>query len=170
MNVLDIILIVFLLWAVYRGFRDGIVVQLGGLAGLFIGIYFAFRHGTALGRWLSIDEKWATIAGFAIILLLVVIAISVLGRLLRGVFRFAGLAILDKVGGILVSAIKVGLILGLLLYSFDWANREQKWVAQEKLDKSVLYRPLIDVAAMAFPYIDFVKDKLLAGDTGTQKA
>lgn len=162
MNVLDIILIIFLLWAIYRGFKDGIVVQLGGLAGLFLGIYLAFRYGTALGLWLGIGEKWATVAGFAIIVVLVLVAIAVLGRLLRGLFELAGLSVLDKAGGIIVSLVKMGLILGLILYSFDWINRQQGWVKQAKLDKSVLYRPLTEGAKLAFPYIDFVKDKLFA--------
>lgn len=164
MNVLDIILLIFFLWAVYDGFKDGVVVQLGGLAGLFIGIYLAFRYGSALGQWLSIDDRWATIAGFAIILLLVLIAISVVGRMLRNVFRFAGLSILDKIGGILFSIVKMGLILGILLYSFDWVNQRQHWVEQKKLDESKLYKPLTDVASMAFPYIDFVKDKLFTDE------
>jgi membrane protein required for colicin V production len=162
MNILDIILLIFLLWAVYQGFKDGVVVQLAGLAGLFIGIYLAFRYSGTVAAWLHIDEKWATIAGFAIVLVLVFIAIAVIGRLLRGVCRFAGLAVLDKVGGIIVSVLKTGLILGLLLYGFGWLNDNQKWVKQEKLDRSVLYEPLIKVAETAFPYVDFVKDKLFS--------
>lgn len=168
MNILDIIALVLLLWAVYSGFRDGIVVQLGGLAGLFIGIYLAFRYGATAGRWFGIDDQWATIAGFAIIVILVLVGISLIGRALRGVFRFAGLSVLDKIGGILVSVVKVGLILGLLLYSFDWANQRTHWVSHDKLAGSKVYRPLIDVASMAFPYIDFVKDKLFSDGTGEQ--
>ena len=159
--ILDIILGIFLIWAIYRGFKDGIVVQLGGLAGLFIGIYLAFRYGTTVGDWLGIDESWATIAGFAIILILVLVAIAIIGRMLRGICHFAGLAILDKLGGIIVSVLKTGLILGIILYAFDWTNQQMNWVSQKKLDESVLYRPLIDVTTLAFPYVDFVKDKLL---------
>lgn len=158
--ILDIILGIFLLWAIYRGFRDGVVVQLGGLAGLFIGIYLAFRYGTALGHWLGVEESWATVAGFAIILVLVLVAIAVIGRLLRGVCRFAGLSVLDKIGGILVSVFKTGLILGIMLYAFEATNRRMEWVPQYSLDKSVLYEPLIDVAEMAFPYVDLVREKL----------
>lgn len=162
MNILDIILLIFLLWAIYSGFKDGIVVQLGGLAGLFIGIYLASRYGTTVGHWLGIDDQWVTIAGFVIIVVLVLVAIAVLSRALRGLFRFAGLSVLDKIGGILISIVKMGLILGLLLYSFDWVNQRTDWVRQDKLDKSKFYRPLIKAASMAFPYIDFVKDKLFA--------
>ena len=49
MNGFDIILGIPLLYAAYRGFREGIIVQLGGIAGLFIGVYFAFRHSSAVG-------------------------------------------------------------------------------------------------------------------------
>lgn len=162
MTILDIILLLFFLLAIYRGFRDGLVVQLGGLAGLFIGIYLAFRYSSALGGWLGIDEKWATIAGFAIILVLVLVGIALIGRLLRGVCRFAGLALLDKLGGVLISILKTGLILGILLYGFKWVNDNKHWVPQESLEKSVLYKPLTDIATMAFPYIDFVKEKLFS--------
>ena len=168
MNILDIIVLILLIWAIYNGFRDGIVVQLGGLAGLFIGIYLAFRYGTTVGHWFGIDDQWATIAGFAIIVILVLVGISLIGRALRGVFRFAGLSVLDKIGGIIVSVVKIGLILGLLFYSFDWANQRTHWISQDKLAASKVYRPLIDAASLAFPYIDFVKDKLFSDDNNEQ--
>ena len=58
MNGFDIILGIPLLYAAYRGFREGIIVQLGGIAGLFIGVYFAFRHSSAVGQWLHTDPPF----------------------------------------------------------------------------------------------------------------
>ena len=75
---------------------------------------------------------------------------------------------LDKIGGIIVSVVKIGLILGLLLYSFDWVNQRTHWISQDKLAASKVYRPLIDAASLAFPYIDFVKDKLFSDDNNEQ--
>lgn len=163
MNVFDIILVVPLLWALYSGFRNGIFVQLGGIAGLVIGIYLAIRLGRPLGNLLGIDPSVAGVAGFIIIMVLVIIGIAVIGRLLRGVFRFAGLGVLDRIGGAALSLVKVTLIVGLLLTGFAHLNRNWEWVDEQKLESSLLYKPLTGSVKLVFPYANLVKEKLLPG-------
>ena len=161
MNVLDIILLILLALGVYEGFRDGIIVQLGGIAGLLLGVYFAFRFGPWVSSLLAIPEDFSRIAGFIIVLLAVILIVTILSRLLSKVLNVTGLGILNKLGGVILAVFKTGLILGLLLYCFDYLNRRQDWVEKQTLEKSALYSPLIGVAEFAFPYIDFVKEKLL---------
>lgn len=160
MNVLDIILIIPLVWAIWSGFRNGIVVQLGGIAGLLMGVWLAFRYGGVVGRFLGLNPSAENIVGFIVIVILTVIVVAIIGRLLSGLFRFAGLAILDRFGGAILALFKMALILGLLLYGFVWINRTQEWVQQEKLEKSFLYKPLTSAANWVFPYIDMVKETL----------
>lgn len=162
MNTLDIILLIPLVWAVWSGFRSGVVVQLGGIAGLVLGVWLAARYGVQVGAMLKIDPSVDSIVGFIIILLLTIIVIAIIGRLLRGLFRFAGLAALDHVGGAVLSVCKVGIILGLLLYGFATINRTQKWVDDKYFHKSILYKPLTGAAQMVFPFVDFVKERLLS--------
>lgn len=150
-----------MLWAVYRGFREGIVVQLGGLAGLFIGVYLAFRFGPAVGKWLGLNPDISGIAGFVIVVIAVIVALAIIGRTLRKVLGAAGLGTFDKAGGVVLSAAKMALILGLLLYSFDSINKNAGWVTEKKLDESKLYRPLVTATTYAFPYITTIKDKLM---------
>lgn len=61
MNVFDIIVGIPLLYAAYKGFRQGTAVQLAGLAGLFVGVYLAFRYGRDFGSWLHIDPGSLTL-------------------------------------------------------------------------------------------------------------
>lgn len=161
MNIfLDIILAVPLVWAVWAGFRNGIAVQLGGIAGLFAGVWLAARYGRTVGSWLGIDPAADPIIGFIVILVVVVLLIGVAGRLLKGVFRFAGLAALDRFGGAALSLVKAALILGLLLYAFGQLNRTQHWVEQERLEDARLYTPLVQMAKFTFPYIATLKEQL----------
>lgn len=163
-TIFDIIVAIPLLWAVYRGFKDGIVVQLGGIAGLLVGVYLAFRFGSAAGEkvgdWFGTDPATSSIVGFIVVVILVIVAVAILSRLLSKLFCAAGMSMLVKVGGVLLAVLKMALILGLLIYSFDWLNRTTHWVEEETLDSTVLYRPLLSAAEFTFPYIDFVKDKL----------
>lgn len=166
MIVLDIILLIPLIWAIWSGFRSGIVVQLGGIAGLLIGVWLAFRYGGRVGGWLNVDPSFDPVLGFLIIVVLTVVGVALISRLLRGVFRFAGLAVLDRFGGAVLSLFKVGLVLGLLLYAFAYLNRSQNWVEESKLEKSYLYKPLTGVAKFTFPYVDMLKEKLLFEEGG----
>ena len=107
MNGFDIILGIPLLYAAYRGFREGIIVQLGGIAGLFIGVYFAFRHSSAVGQWLHTDPPIAAAVGFVVILLAVLLVMALLGHLIKGIFKLAGLGPIDAIGGILLGVIEI---------------------------------------------------------------
>ena len=110
MNGFDIILGIPLLYAAYRGFREGIIVQLGGIAGLFIGVYFAFRHSSAVGQWLHTDPPIAAAVGFVVILLAVLLVMALLGHLIKGIFKLAGLGPIDAIGGILLGVFKMAVI------------------------------------------------------------
>lgn len=161
MNVFDIILGLPLLFAAYKGFREGVVVQLGGIAGIILGIFVAFRYGMAVGGWFGLDGVAARVAGFLIIILAFILCLALVGRLVKGIFRIAGLGALDSLGGVVLGVLKMGLLLSVLLIAFEALNSQQKWVAEERTESSVLYKPVRSVAGMVFPYVDFVKEKLL---------
>ena len=161
MNVLDIILAIPLLWAIYRGFTDGIIVQLGGLVGLFLGVWLAFRFGEPLGIWLGVDISMAKVAGFLIIVVAILIVMAILGRMLRGLCKIAGLGTFDHIGGMIFGACKILLILGILLSGFDKLNDQEQWISPTELSKSLLYKPMLTVASYTFPYVTFAGEKLL---------
>ncbi|MCC8034624.1 MAG: CvpA family protein [Rikenellaceae bacterium] len=156
MILIDIIIAVLLLAALWRGYRKGFFVQLAGLTGLFLGAWLAVAWGRPLGTFLGINEKYAAAAGFLIVLLLAILAMAGVGRLFRGIFNFAGLSTLDKLAGMVLSIAKTGLVIGLVLWGFDSLNRPRGWAEERKLRESMLYRPLVDAAEFVFPYIKSV--------------
>ena len=79
-----------------RGFRSGIVAQSCGLLGLCRGgLVWLPRYGEAAGLWMRVDPSAARVAGFVAILLLTLLGIALLGHLLKGLFRLAGLGPID---------------------------------------------------------------------------
>lgn len=158
MIVVDIVIGFLLLVALFTGFRKGFFVQLAGLAGLVIGVWLAIRSAGTLGMWLGINDKYAAVAGFLIILVVVILLVASVGRVFRGVFGFAGLSLVDKLAGMVLSLAKTGLIVALVLWGFDATNRCYGWVPEEKLDRSVFYRPMLDITTTVFPYIESLQD------------
>ena len=55
MSWLDVVIAVPLLWALYKGYTEGVILQLGGIVGLLIGVWLAFRYGRTLGLMLKLE-------------------------------------------------------------------------------------------------------------------
>lgn len=161
MNALDIILGIPLLYAAYRGFREGIVLQLGGIIGLLAGVWLAFRYGEALGQWMRLEGTTAVVVGALCIVVATLLVIAVAGRLARGLCKLTGLGLFDQMGGLILSVAKMGLILSLLLLLFDGLNSEHRWVERRTMEKSLLYKPVKDISDFVFPYLDEVKERFV---------
>ena len=149
MSVIDLIVGLLMLWAVFNGWRQGLILQLCSLAGI------------VLGAWLGIlDEEFATAGGFLAVFVVVLIAVAIVGRLLRKVFHFAGFGIPDHLLGVAVSAAKTLLILGLLFSAFESLNKDHTLAEEKTLDRSVCYRPMIRLADSLFPLLEWAKEQV----------
>lgn len=134
-----------------EGSGSGIVAQSCGLLGLVAGVWLASRYGEAAGLWMRVDPSAARVAGFVAILLLTLLGIALLGHLLKGLFRLAGLGPIDAVGGLLLGVVKMALILSLLLGAFETVNRSAGWVGERSYARAVLYKPVREVSRWVFP-------------------
>lgn len=160
MNIFDIIIGIILLWALYKGYRQGIAIQLAGLAGIVLGVYLAFKFSESVSTWLSLDASYGRIVAFMCILVVTIILLALVGQLIKGLFNMVGLSIVDHLFGAILSVLKIALILGALLCALDTLNDNLKFINQSKIDSSVLYAPVRSTAKFIFPYMDFLKDQL----------
>ncbi len=151
MNPLDLIVCLALAVAVWRGWRSGVIVQVCSLAGLLVALWLAARYGGQAGRWLRLDETDAAAGGFVAVFVAGLLAAGVAARLLRGVVRFAGLGLLDRVLGVAVSAAKWLLALGALFAALDDLNGEYRLVSPATIEESKTFRPVGDFASRLFP-------------------
>ena len=88
------------------------------------------------------------------------LGIALLGHLLKGLFRLAGLGPIDAVGGLLLGVVKMALILSLLLGAFETVNRSAGWMGEQSYARAVLYKPVREVSRWVFPYLSRAAEKL----------
>jgi membrane protein required for colicin V production len=158
MNWIDIILIIPLLWAARVGYRDGVIAQLGGIAGVLLGVWLAFRFSTQVGVWLNLPEGIRSEAAFLIIIIAVVIIVGLFGKLLGRLFDSVGLAIVNKFGGVLLALVKMSLMLSVLIMGFELVNNSTKWVERKTIESAILYEPIQKVSSAVFPYLIKLKN------------
>lgn len=155
MAVIDIILAALLLYGFVRGLFKGLFVELASLVSLVAGVYGAIHFSYFVGDFLkdsvNWDEKYIAIVAFAITFIVIVLVISLLGKLFTKIADFASLGILNKLLGGVFGALKIGLILSVLLIVFDKLNSTIPFVSEEATQDSILYKPVKELAPMVFP-------------------
>ena len=164
MGFLDIILGVLLAFALYKGVRNGLFVELASLVSLLGGIYFAIKFSSFIKELLAGFVKWnpntIQVVAFILTFLLVVIGISLLGKFLTGIADFAFLGWLNKIGGGFFRVLKTILIIGIVFKVFEKINYHNFLAKKETLDKSIFYNPIQKTAGFMYPSIENWYDNL----------
>lgn len=157
MNILDAIILICLIPAIFQGIRKGFISQAISIISLIAGIWASARFADIVTAWaakyITASEQVLKIVAFAIILIVVFIILGMIGRLLESILNFAFLGWLNKLAGVVFSLVKTLLILGLIIMAFSSLNNTMELVKPEVLADSTLYQPLKDAADAVFPYI-----------------
>ena len=157
MSTIDIVLAALLLFGLVRGFIKGLFVEITSLVALALGLYGAIHFSYFASNFLSTrvawSEKYVQIVSFAITFVIIVLLISLSGKLLTKIADAAALGILNKIFGAVFGAAKIALILSVVLIVFSKLNRTLPFVKQDSLANSILYNPVKNLAPLLFPSI-----------------
>lgn len=158
MGFIDIVFTALLGYALYNGLKNGLFVEIASFASLIVGIFVAlkFSYVVRLGLEdvLKTNPKYIEIIAFAITFLLVVVAIHLLAKFFTGLFSFAYLGWLNKLGGAVFSLLKTILMLSVVISLFQKININNILVKEETLNNSVFYNPIQEVSKMMYPSIE----------------
>ncbi len=141
MSWLDIVVLVPLVITTLLGFKTGLIKAVLSLVGVIVGVILAGRFYAPLSQILTFipQETVAKIVAFAIILIGVMVAASVLARLLKWVTSMMMLGWVNRLGGavfgLLVGAITCGALLAAWVSFFGIAG---------PIADSILARVLLD--------------------------
>lgn len=157
MNILDIILLVCFVPAIFQGIRKGFIAQAVSIISIVLGIWASARFANIVSSWIAqyitASEQVLKVVAFALILVLVFLALAALGKMLEGMFKLVMLGWLNKLLGVIFALLKTGLIVGLVIIAFSSLNENFRFVQESVLNESVLYPPLKKLAFEVFPYL-----------------
>jgi len=157
MGLLDIVLGLLLAYGLYKGLRNGLLVEIASIVALVAGTFGAMHFSYILSDYLSAQFSWEPryikLTAFALTFLAIVIAVHLLGRFLTRIAGFAMLGFVNTLAGGVFGLVKVGMILGALLIFFERANSSLHLVRPETIEQSVLYDPIKEIGALVFDQV-----------------
>lgn len=157
MNIFDIVIAALLVFAFVRGFMKGFFVEVASLIALVGGvwgaIHFSYFVANLLEERVDWEENYVSLAAFAITFILIVIAVSALGKALTKMADFAALGLVNKIMGGVFALLKSVVILSVIFVFFSRINSTIPFVGKETLETSILYAPVKSIVPTIFPSI-----------------
>ena len=117
---IDIISLTLLVMAVYKGFRNGLVLAVFSFLAFIIGLAAALKLSAVVADYLSestnISGRWLPFLAFAVVFFIVVLLVRLGAKAIEGVLQVAMLGWLNRLGGILFYGLLYLFIYSVVLF------------------------------------------------------
>ncbi len=164
MNWIDLIIIIILGISLVKGFTDGFVKEVASLAALILGIWGAIRFSNftamKLYEWFDMTGQYVGIIAFLVTFGVIVVLINFIGILIDKIVDTISLGFLNRLLGIVFGFFKSVLILSVFFVILNAIDARRPFLPKEKIEESMFYNPISDVAPALFPIIgegDFLR-------------
>lgn len=140
--VIDIIIAIALIFAIIKGYQQGLIVAVFSVLAFIIGLAAAIKLSAVvagyIGKAVNVSDQWLPVISFAVVFLIVVLLIRLGAKLIQKSVQFAMLGWINRLGGILLFIIIYILIFSVLIFY------------AEQMD---LIKPETKNASVTYPYI-----------------
>ena len=117
---IDIVVVVILVMALFKGLRKGFILAIFSFLAFIIGLAAAIKLSAMaaayLGDNLNISQRWLPFIAFLLVFLIVVFLVRLGAKALEGVISMVMLGWANKLGGVLFFALLYLFIFSILLF------------------------------------------------------
>src|SRR6186713_887920 len=136
---IDVLFLVFILLAVYKGLRQGFIIAVFSTLAFVIGLAAAMKLSAALAGYLKnsmhVSTRWLPVLAFLLVFLAVVLLVRWGARLIEAAVDLAMMGWLNKLAGVFLYAIVHTIILSVLLFYAVQVH----WVSDKAIAASITY-------------------------------
>jgi membrane protein required for colicin V production len=154
MNILDILIGIPLLWAAYKGFKNGLITEVATLLALIFGIYGAIHFSDFTAEFIrdkfEYDSQYMKYIAFVVTFLVIVIVVNVLGRMLSSLVEAVALGMINRLLGVIFALLKGILILSIVVHFVNYLDKKFEFISEEKKENSLLYEPMVMISDTLF--------------------
>lgn len=157
MNYLDIIFLIPLLFALYRGFKKGIIHMIASLAALVLGIFGAIQlrpfFASFLDSLFDISPDYINIVAFSMAFLVIVLLVHMVAYLVERLIKAVALNFVNRLLGMAFGLLVTAFVISMVLWPLNQINAEKQFIKPERMENSLLFKPLSAFAPAIFPYL-----------------
>lgn len=117
---IDILFLLLMLSAVYKGYTRGFIVSVVSLVAIIVGLAAAVKLSAVVAIWLgktvNIGSHWLPFLSFIAVMVAVILALRLLANVLQKSVELLLMGWANKIGGILFYAIIYTLIFSVVLF------------------------------------------------------
>ena len=157
MNYIDVIILIILGISMVTGFVNGFIKEIASLAALILGIWGAIRFSSftagKLYDYFDMSGNYVGIISFIVTFAVIAIGIHFAGMLVDKLVKAVALGFVNRLLGIAFGLIKAVLILSVIFVVLNAVDARKPILPRERIEASMLYRPISDIAPALFPII-----------------
>ena len=147
--------IVLLIWAVFRGYSQGFILQLTLLAALALGIFAALKlsgyTAEKLVDYISVSSESLYLISMGITFVLVFIGVNLVGKMVEKMVEVVQLSFINRLFGVIFSLAKTIILLGILLAFINRIDQRTPLLPKNSREHSLFFRPFTTIATTVFP-------------------
>jgi len=157
MNYLDIIFLVPLLFALYRGFKKGMIHMVASLAALVLGIFGAIKlrpmFASLLDSIFDISPDYMNVIAFSVAFVSIVLVVHLVAFAVEKLIKAVALNLVNRLLGMGIGLLVTAFVISMILWPVNQVNAEKQIIKPERIEGSILYKPLSNFAPAVFPYL-----------------
>ncbi|MDE5422957.1 CvpA family protein [Ancylomarina sp. DW003] len=158
MNILDILIGIPLIYAIYKGFTKGFIYEIATLLALILGVYGAihFSDFTAevIQDTFKYESQYMEYISFIVTFIVIVIGINLIGRVMDKTVEAVALGFVNRLLGLAFGLLKGILILSIVIRLLNYVNDRFNFISEEKKKESLLYEPMTYISDSIFDFFD----------------
>lgn len=155
---LDLFLLIPIGLAIWRGWKNGFVMEIFSALALFVGLYAAVR----LSDWMAgmlrestdMEGDHVPITSFIVVFLIVCVGIFFLGKLITKHVSNGGAERWNQIGGAFFALTKTILFLSVVFILFNIADAKYHILSDQQKNKSYLYQPIYNFGVNVIPTLE----------------
>lgn len=159
LNYFDIILLIPLLWGLYKGFSKGFILSISSLLALLLGIWGACVFSKQVATWLQVSLElqgdYLQLAAFILTFIMAVVLVHLLAKLMHKLIKAIALNPLNRAVGIIFEVTKNALLISAFLLVVNYLDQKFPFLPEQKKEESMLYTPLSKLLPTIYPYLNF---------------
>jgi len=137
--ILDLIFVIILVLAIFKGFRRGLIVGLFSFIAFIVGLAAAIKLSAIvagyIGKAVKVSDQWLPIISFAVVFMLVVLLVRLGANLIQRTIEIAMLGWVNRLGGIVLYAALYITVFSIVIFYAEQIHL----IKQETIDKSITY-------------------------------